>query len=67
MSTEAFIREKAAQGWSRAMVAEHLGINLKKMRVIEGALPDVSWPARNMSVRRQAYYDSIRIGDRRHG
>lgn len=59
-TTEEIIRERAAQGWSRAQVAESLGIDRKKMRAMTSVMGTIPWPARNMSLRRQAYYDSIR-------
>jgi len=59
-STERFIREKAAAGWSRKMVKEALGIADYSWREICSILHDVKWPPTNGSVDRKAYYESQR-------
>lgn len=60
VDTEAFIRDRAAMGFSREMVRESLGIKDHKFRQILSVLPDVEWPAAGKSVGRKLYYDSIK-------
>lgn len=50
MTTEQFIRDAAARGWSRAQTGAALQIPMGKMRLILEVLPDVVWPAPNKSM-----------------
>jgi len=50
MTTEQFIRDAAARGWSRAQTGAALQISMGKMRLILELLPDVVWPAPNKSM-----------------
>lgn len=62
MDVEAFIRDRAALGWSRVMVGEVLkdcGFSDHKFRQFLEVLPDVEWQT-NQSPRRKAFYDSQR-------
>lgn len=58
--TEAFIRDRAAMGFSREMVRESLGIKDNKFRQILTVLPDVEWPAPGQSLGRKLYYESLK-------
>lgn len=44
MTTEEFIRSRAAMNWSRRMVADALGIEYRKfIRMVAEHMPDVQW------------------------
>lgn len=60
IDTEAFIRDRAAMGFSREMVRESLGIKDNKFRQILTVLPDVVWPAPGKSLGRKLYYETLK-------
>lgn len=60
INTEAFIRDRAAMGYSREMVRETLGIPDHKFRQILTVLPDVEWPAPGKSLGRKLYYETLK-------
>lgn len=50
VDAETFIRSRARMDWSRAMVADALGIQPHKLEVILERMPDVQWPKTGFSV-----------------
>lgn len=58
MTTEEFIRSRAAMQWSKKMVYEALGISEMKSRAIFAAMPDIVWVHRNRGVGRRISWDA---------
>jgi hypothetical protein len=50
ISTEEFIRSRAKLNWSRAMVADALGVDYQKFLGVARLMPGVVWPGPNESV-----------------
>lgn len=60
MTTEQFIKDCAARGWSRALTAQELGISARKLRVMLEHLPGIEWPAPNKSILQRQSHESRR-------
>lgn len=60
VSTEAFIRDAASRGLSKAAVRETLGISRDSFKLILELMPDVAWVGPNQSLGRKLAYEAQR-------